>query len=287
MSDVLTERVEEALEACLRQTEQPFGQTLQDAMAHALLKGGKRLRARLVLLFCKLAGGSVEGALSLACAIEMVHAHSLVHDDLPCMDNADTRRGKPSCHAAFGESTALLAGDALLALAFSCVTESARLTDGQKAQAVRVIAKATHGMLVGQVMDKAFEDQPIDQPTLEELQNNKTGQLIAAACVLGGIAAGGDSSLLEAAEAYGRALGRAFQIVDDILDITATQEVMGKPVGNDAKCDKNTFVSLLGLEEATRQAGDYTQRAIDALAPYGAEAEELIELARTMQERTN
>ena len=275
--------VERALEEAVASTRELCGERLSDAMAHSLLGGGKRLRARLVLLFCELCGGREEAALPLACAIEMVHAHSLIHDDLPCMDNADTRRGKPSCHKAFDEATALLAGDALLALAFETVSH-APLSDRQKTDAVRLLSEGTRAMLVGQTMDKLFEEKDIDLATLCDLQKHKTGALIAVSCELGALAAGADS---RAAHDYGVSLGRAFQITDDILDVTSTAETMGKPVGNDEACKKNTFVSLLGLIEANRQADEQTEKAIAALAGYGEKADKLVSLAREMRGRKN
>ena len=283
MGDRISETVERTLEAELSRVRESAGERLFDAMAHSLLGGGKRLRARLVLLFCDLYGGREEDALPLACAIEMIHAHSLIHDDLPSMDNADTRRGKPSCHQAFDEATALLAGDALLALAFDTVSRSL-LSDGQKAEAIRLLSAGTLSMLVGQTMDKSYEDREIDLSTLCDLQRHKTGALIAAACSLGAVAASADGT---AAHAYGLSLGRAFQITDDILDVTSTAEMMGKPVGNDSVCKKNTFVSLLGLQEAEKQADEQTERAVAALSSYGEKAEPLIALARSMRNRKN
>lgn len=287
MTAAMAERIERALEETLAQNCRPFDQRLVQAMSHSLLGGGKRLRAKLVLLFCEMLGGKEENAIPLACAMEMIHAHSLIHDDLPSMDNADTRRGRPSCHMAYDEATALLAGDALLTLAFQTVTAHSGLTDQQKTEAVCLLSGGTYGMLIGQAMDKAFENQDIDLATLERLQNNKTGALIGTACVLGCVAAKGDGKSREDALVYGTALGRAFQIVDDILDVTSTAEAMGKPVGNDEQCHKNTFVSLLGLEEARRQAGEFTNKAIAALSGHGERADKLIRIAHSMQERKN
>lgn len=276
--------VEQALQGKLSRFTEGADKRLSDAMAHALLDGGKRLRARLTLAFCAMLGGDEQAAMPFACAIEAVHAHSLVHDDLPCMDNADLRRGKPSCHAAFDEPTALLAGDALLALAFGLAAD-APVSDEAKAEAVSLLSSGTLAMLTGQMMDKAYEGRTVDLPALESLQQNKTGALIAASCVLGVIAAGGTESDKAAAMTYGHALGRAFQIVDDMLDATSTAKDMGKPVGADAENRKNTFVSLLGLDAAGRLADEWTSRAVNALAPYGERASDLTALARAMRER--
>jgi len=282
MTELSLEAVERALSASLEARREPCEGTLLRAEAHSLLNGGKRLRAKLVLLFCELYGGEAEAALPLACAMEMIHAHSLIHDDLPCMDNAATRRGKPSCHVAFDEATALLAGDALSALAFETVAEAKSLTDTQKAKATALLASRTRAMLVGQTMDKAFENRTVSVSELTALQEHKTGALLCAACELGALAAGADGAV---AREYGDALGRAFQITDDILDVTSTAEEMGKPVKNDA--DKNTFVSLLGREEAFRLAEEQTRRAVDAVKPFGAKADKLIALAESLLTRTH
>ncbi len=285
--DIQMAAMEQALQQTLKRQAGVWDDELQRAMAHSLLGGGKRLRGKLVLLFCEMLGGQEKTAMPLACAIEMIHAHSLIHDDLPCMDNADTRRGKPACHKAYGEATALLAGDALPVLAFQTVAESPLLTAEQKAESLSLLSKGTYGMLTGQMMDKSFEQREITLPELEELQNNKTGALIAAACLLGSVAAGGTETDRQAAEQYGRALGRAFQIVDDLLDVTSTAQDMGKPVGNDSRYQKNTFVSFLGTEEAKKQAKRYTAAACEALSAYGERADQLVDLALSMQERKN
>ena len=238
-----------------------------DAMRHSLLDAGKRLRAAMVLEFGRLTHASREGAMALACAIEMIHAYSLIHDDLPCMDDDDFRRGKPSCHKAFGEANALLAGDGLLTLAFETAAD-APLSDAQRVEAVRTLAKAAGvcGMLGGQVIDLGCEGKPVDLETLNTLYALKTGALLRASARLGCLAGNAGEALLETADRYARACGLAFQITDDILDVAGDAEKLGKPTGSDEENHKTTYVTLLGLSGARERARELIGEAGECVA---------------------
>ena len=273
----------------------PFGdsaaqKTVFDAMEYACAAGGKRLRPVLLMEFCRICGGNVKQALPFACAIEMVHSYSLVHDDLPCMDDSPLRRGRPSAHAAFGEDIALLAGDGLLNRAFEVMLNKAYQDDLAPEYAMHAAfslanAAGAYGMVGGQVIDLQCEGKAIDLNTLEDLQWKKTAALIIAACEMGCYTAGEDREKLTAARRYGEQLGLCFQIVDDILDVTATQEELGKPTGSDDVNSKATFVSLLGLEKAKRLAGERTEKAIEALTCFGEQADGLKNLALALLQR--
>ena len=238
-----------------------------DAMRHSLLDAGKRLRAAMVLEFGRLTHASREGAMALACAIEMIHAYSLIHDDLPCMDDDDFPRGKPSCHKAFGEANALLAGDGLLTLAFETAAD-APLSDAQRVEAVRTLAKAAGvcGMLGGQVIDLGCEGKPVDLETLNTLYALKTGALLRASARLGCLAGNAGEELLETADRYARACGLAFQITDDILDVAGDAEKLGKPTGSDEENHKTTYVTLLGLSGARERARELIGEAGECVA---------------------
>ena len=251
---------------------------LGDAMRYAVLDGGKRLRPLLVMATAEaVAGGDLAalarvGALRAACALELVHAYSLVHDDLPCMDNDVLRRGKPTVHVQFGEAPALLAGDALQALAFELlVPDDASLTARQSAQLCRQLAVAAghQGMAGGQAIDLAGVGQVLSQPQLEDMHRRKTGALLLASVTMGALAASDAPEPRPALEHYGRLLGLAFQVVDDILDVTADSATLGKTAGKDAAADKPTFVSLMGLDAAQAYADDLLQQAHEALASSG------------------
>ena len=258
-----------------------------DAMSYSLENGGKRIRPLLTLEFCRVCGGDPRAALPLALGIEMIHTYSLIHDDLPCMDNDDMRRGKPSNHKVYGYANALLAGDGLLTLAFETVLGAKELSAEKRAAAGCLLAEAAgcSGMIAGQVMDLANEERSATADDLAATDRLKTGELIRCACQLGCIAAGADDKKLEAARVYAENLGIAFQIVDDILDVTSDEATLGKPIGSDAENCKNTYVSLLGLEEAQRIAAKLTDKAIDALKIFGDEAEFLISLSERLLSR--
>jgi len=245
------------------------GGGLEDAMRYSLLAGGKRLRPILTLKFCEAAGGAMVEALDFGCGVEMLHTYSLIHDDLPCMDNDDFRRGKPTCHKVYGECVATLAGDALQAAAFRTVLSGG--TAAAAAEAARLLAEAAgeRGMCGGQYLDTEDETAPRTLEQLRVIHEKKTGALLRAACMMGVAAAAGnrevDGSCRKAAEDYAAALGMAFQIRDDMLDVIADENAFGKPVGSDAANGKTTYVTLLGLEECERQVRAYTADAIAAL----------------------
>lgn len=265
----------------------PGGDRLREAMRYALLSGGKRIRPILTMEFGRLCGAAPETVLDVACGVEMLHCYSLVHDDLPCMDNDDMRRGKPSSHIKFGEANALLAGDSLLTFAFQTAGEAKDVPADAVAKAVSLLARAAGcaGMIAGQVQDLENENKTVSVDDLRSVDVLKTGELIRCACQLGCIAAGADDKKLEAARIYAENLGIAFQIVDDILDVTSDEATLGKPIGSDAENCKNTYVSLLGLEEAQRIAAELTDKAIDALKVFGDEAEFLISLSEKLLSR--
>lgn len=253
---------------------------VSEAMKYSVRNGGKRIRPMLTLEFCKACGAEPEKALPLACAVEMIHTYSLIHDDLPCMDDDDYRRGKPSCHIAFGEANALLAGDALLTLAF----ETAVKADIAAENVVRAVKELSYsagilGMVGGQVLDLQNENKALTLSELEQIHNLKTGELIRVACVLGCVAAGADEEKIKSAEAYAKGIGLTFQIVDDILDVTSDAETLGKPIGSDAENQKTTYVSLLGIEKSKEVAAELTRKAKAALAVYDENTEALSLLA--------
>ena len=260
------------------------------AMRYSLLGGGKRIRPVLVLEFCRICGGDEQIALPFACAVEMIHTYSLIHDDLPCMDDDDMRRGRPSNHKVFGEDTALLAGDALLTMAFETMLsdESVRLAGAQRAaKAAGCLARAAgaHGMVGGQVIDLMSEGRSISLETLKKMDEGKTGALILASAQMGCVLAGADDKQIQAAESYARAIGLAFQIVDDILDVTGDAQTLGKPIGSDSGNNKCTYVSLMGLENAEKTVEELTAAAVEALSGFDGEAGYLIPLAKKLAAR--
>jgi geranylgeranyl diphosphate synthase type II len=265
---------------------------LVDSMRYSLEAGGKRLRPTLVLLFSKLYGGSIEKALPFAAAIEMIHTYSLIHDDLPCMDDDDLRRGKPSNHSVFGEDIALLAGDALLTLAFSVVLsdKAISLVGAEKAaKCGKILSECAGmtGMVGGQVIDLISEDKIVPLEVVEEMHLKKTGALIKAACMMGAVIADCDDKTLLLAQQYGVYLGLAFQIKDDILDVTSNEKDLGKPIGSDADNNKSTFMSLLGMEKCCDLVKEYTEKAIATLDEINGDCEELKSIANKMLERKN
>lgn len=261
-----------------------------DAMRYSIQNGGKRIRPMLTLEFCRVCGGDPLTALPFACAVEMIHTYSLIHDDLPCMDDDDLRRGKPSCHKKFGESYALLAGDGLLTLAFETLTKAYAVSPQNIVRAVRVLSDfaGVNGMIGGQVIDLLAEEKQADYETLQRIDRLKTGALIKSAVLLGCIAADvQEVAVLSAAETYAENIGFAFQVVDDILDVTSDTDTLGKPVGSDAKNAKSTFVSLLGLEACKSLANRLTENAVQALDAFPRDTEFLKELANQLAVRKN
>lgn len=259
-----------------------------DAMAYSLSNGGKRIRPVLTLEFCRVCGGDYKTAIPFAIALEMIHTYSLIHDDLPCMDNDDMRRGKPSSHKVYGEANALLAGDGLLTLAFETAL-SADFDAEKKSKAALELAKAAgvSGMIGGQVMDLANEQKTASLDEIILTEKLKTGALINVAAAMGCIAAGATEEQINAAQTYCENIGLAFQIVDDILDVTGDEAMLGKPIGSDSGNGKSTFVSLLGLEKSAGYARELTASAKSALNIFGDEGEFLSELADKLSERKN
>lgn len=239
---------------------------LLEAMRYSLLADGKRVRPVLVLAFCEASGGRAEEALEFACAVEMLHTYSLIHDDLPCMDDDDLRRGRPTNHVVFGEYTAVIAGDALQAAAFETILK-APLDAEKKAEAALALAKAAgaYGMCAGQQLDMEGEGRRFSLAEVEQTHRLKTAALIKAAASMGCIAAGASKARIEAAEKYAEALGLAFQIRDDLLDVTGSAEILGKNVGSDAESGKSTFVTLLGVDRCRELVYENTERAKAAL----------------------
>ena len=235
---------------------------LLESMDYSLTAGGKRIRGTLVLEFCRMCGGDFEKAIPIACAIEMLHAYSLIHDDLPCMDNDDLRRGKPTNHKVYGECTAVLAGDALQAEAFGTILRS-ELPPNVRADCAEILADAAgaNGMCGGQYLDMIGEGKHLSEQELDELNSRKTGALIIAACQMGVIVGGGSGNQLQAAAQIGAALGAAFQIRDDMLDVISTEEELGKPIGSDAEENKNTFMAMYGAEKCADMVDKLTKYA--------------------------
>lgn len=257
---------------------------LFDAMQYSLLAPGKRLRPVFAFEFCRMCGGDWKKAAPFAAAIEMIHNYSLIHDDLPCMDNDDYRRGRLTNHKVYGEAMAVLAGDALLTDAFA-VAASAEIPGKDIAFAIQVLSEnaGSLGMVGGQVLDINSESRELTEQEVLDIQSRKTGCLINAACVLGVIAAGGSEKQIQAAAGFAGALGLAFQIRDDMLDVIGTQEEMGKGVGTDA--NKNTFVRLYGLEKCAELVEKYTAVALECLSVFPDNGY-MCELAKSLTNRT-
>ena len=264
-------------------------QSVIKSLRYSLLLPGKRLRPTLLLAFCDLCGGDINAALPYACAVEMIHAYSLIHDDLPCMDNDDLRRGKPSNHIVFGEDIALLAGDALQSLAYEVMlSDSAIESFGVKgAKAAGILAKASGatGMVGGQVIDLETEGKNPTLETIKEMYSKKTGMLIKAPCLMGCVLAGADEEKLKAAEVYAEKIGLAFQIVDDILDIVSDTKTLGKPVGSDAENKKVTYVTLLGIDVSRQTVDNLTNEAINTLDIFESNSCFLRTLAEQLSKR--
>ncbi len=256
---------------------------LSDAMRYATLNGGKRLRPFLVRTSAELFDVPEDRALRVAAALEMIHSYSLVHDDLPAMDNDELRRGKPTCHIEFDEATAILAGDALLTYAFEIVGHPDTHPSGEvRSKLVMALAGAAgaRGMVGGQMLDLMAEDSSLGMEQITRLQRLKTGMLIAVACEAGAILGNAPDPAHHALSAYAHDLGLAFQIADDLLDVEGDSEIVGKKTGKDAAAGKETFVSLLGVDQARAQAGMLVDQAIEHLAPFEDRADSLRDLAR-------
>ena len=260
---------------------------LAESMRYSLLAGGKRIRPTLVLEFCRICGGDIDAAMPVACAIEMLHTYSLIHDDLPCMDDDALRRGRPTNHVVYGECTATLAGDALQAEAFGTILRSA-LPAERKARCAEFLADAVglDGMCGGQFLDMLGEGKKLSEQELADINSRKTGALLTAACRMGVAAGGGNEAQLEAASLYGAAIGAAFQIRDDMLDVLGNEQELGKPIGSDAQEEKNTYMALYGAEHCSQMIEKLTARAKDVLSGVFDDTAFLSALADSMAVRT-
>jgi geranylgeranyl diphosphate synthase type II len=285
------EMVDSALERYLPKKEE-LTSNLHKAMQHSLFAGGKRIRPILSIASFEAVGGKGEKIIPFACALEMIHTYSLIHDDLPAIDNDDYRRGKPTCHKAFGEAIAILAGDGLLTEAFKLMTnqpvENHLSSDGgvvlglinEVAQAAGVL-----GMVGGQVVDIESEGKAVDLRTVQYIHTRKTGAMILASVRVGAKLGGANEEILKALTRYGESLGLAFQIVDDILNVEGEADLMGKKTGSDLSKGKATYPSVLGVEESKKRAKELVRLAVDALKPLGPEADPLREIAHFVAAR--
>lgn len=291
MNDMTANEYKKYVDAKLSEYFKPSGLSydgLLESMHYSLTAGGKRIRPMLVLEFCRISGGNIENTLPVACAIEMLHTYSLIHDDLPCMDNDALRRGKPTNHVVYGECTATLAGDALQAEAFGTIARS-QLPAEARVTCVEILADAvgSDGMCAGQYLDMVGEHKLLSEDELNDINSRKTGSLLTAACRMGVAAAGGNEAMLEAAAQYGACVGAAFQIRDDILDVISTSEELGKPIGSDAQEHKNTYMTLLGEYKCMQMIEKLTDQAKNAIAGAFKDTEFLCELADSMVTRKN
>lgn len=291
MNDMTANEYKKYVDAKLSEYFKPSGLSydgLLESMHYSLTAGGKRIRPMLVLEFCRISGGNIEKTLPVACAIEMLHTYSLIHDDLPCMDNDALRRGKPTNHVVYGECTATLAGDALQAEAFGTIARS-QLPAEARVTCVEILADAvgSDGMCAGQYLDMVGEHKLLSEDELNDINSRKTGSLLTAACRMGVAAAGGNKAMLEAAAQYGACVGAAFQIRDDILDVISTSEELGKPIGSDAQEHKNTYMTLLGEYKCMQMIEKLTDQAKNAIAGTFEDTKFLCELADSMVTRKN
>jgi geranylgeranyl diphosphate synthase type II len=292
LGDYLRERcrlIEAALADALPEQPGTAAARLFEAMRYSLFAGGKRIRPVLALAACEAVGGRIESAIGLGCALEMIHTYSLIHDDLPCMDDDDLRRGKPTNHKIYGEAMATLAGDALLTDAFKVLARSGDggLPPSLVLEVVAELAEAagSGGMVAGQAIDILSEGEPTDPAKLEYLHSKKTGALFLAAVRGGARLGGANQAQLERLSAYGRALGLAFQVTDDILDVEASTEQLGKRTHKDEARGKATYPALLGLEQSREFARSLVVRAHEALTSFGERAEALRRIASFVVER--
>lgn len=284
LSKAYRDYIEEYLSDLYKRFDDQPQKQLFEAMEYSLLAGGKRLRPIFVFDFCRMCGGDWHEAAPFAAAIEMIHTYSLIHDDLPCMDNDDFRRGRPTNHKVYGEAMAVLAGDALLTDAFMVASWADLPKPEDMRTAIALIAECagSMGMVGGQVLDIQAEQRECTVQEVLDIQNRKTGRLISAACALGAIAGGATEEQFDAACKFAAGLGLAFQIRDDMLDVIGTQEEMGKGVGTDES--KNTFVRIYGLEKCEELVQTYTNYALDALTEF-ENTEFMTELAKNLTER--
>ncbi len=282
--DISRALVDEHLDRCIPpETDSP--KTLHKAMRYSLFAGGKRLRPALAFAAAEAVGGTMEDAVPVACAVEMIHTYSLMHDDLPAMDNDDLRRGRPTCHKVFGDAMAILAGDALLTLSFEVLAGCSN--SASVAQIVRVIARGigAQGMVGGQVLDLEGEGKPATLESVRNIHAWKTGALITASCEGGALAGGADLKSAELIHQFGQKIGLAFQILDDILDVTSSPETLGKTPGKDVEAGKATYPSVMGLDAAKAEAQSLMESALIGLKTFGAQGQHLEELAKFVVER--
>ena len=281
------ERIEAALDRLLPGAD-AFPQTLHQSIRYSALAPGKRLRPTLTLAAAEALGVEGDAVMPTACALECIHVFSLIHDDLPCMDNDDYRRGRLTNHKVYGDAIALLAGDALLALAFQWIAENAETVPADRVlPTLKLVAEASGagGMVGGQVADMESQGKDFSAETLRYIHANKTGALLTASVLAGAILAGGSAAQIAALRAYGEHIGLAFQIADDILDITGDQDKLGKPIGSDEERDKATYPKLYGLDESRRRAHAEVDAALQTLAAFDEKAEPLRAIARYIVER--
>jgi geranylgeranyl diphosphate synthase type II len=285
------EIVDSALERYLPEKEE-FTSSLHQAIQHSLFAGGKRVRPILSIASYEAVGGKGERILPFACALEMIHTYSLIHDDLPAIDNDDYRRGKPTCHKVFGEAIAILAGDGLLTEAFRLMTD--QLAQRRRSKDDRVIVEAVNevaraagvlGMVGGQVVDVESEGKAVDLPTIQYIHAHKTGAMILASVRLGAKLGGAKAKTLDALTRYGESLGLAFQIVDDVLNVEGNAALLGKKTGSDLSRGKATYPSVLGVEESKKKGRELVEASVNALKPFGPEADPLREIARFVAAR--
>lgn len=292
---MLKERLKEYSELVNKEFDRIFDipdcpeKELRESMKYSLTAGGKRLRPALILEGYRLFKPDYEKALPFACAMEMIHTFSLIHDDLPAIDNDDLRRGKPTNHKVYGESTAILAGDALLNKAYDIL--SSDLSNGEnvdnKIKAFNIFTKAVDNMIKGEFVDIDLEGKKITEEQLMYMHNNKTGALIKGSLLIGAILAGAENNALNILEEYAEIIGVNFQIKDDILSETGDEKILGKPIGNDKIRGKCTFVTLFGLEEAKEKLEKYTQKAVEKIKELDLDTEFFAELAIFIKEREN
>ena len=285
------QRVDQALARFLP-AEDTLPASLHKAMRYSVFAGGKRVRPVLMIAACEAVGGDASQVLPAACAMEMIHTYSLIHDDLPAMDDDDFRRGRPTNHKVFGEATAILAGDGLLTEAFVLLSNpevQGDITAEVTRQVIHTLARCAGslGMVGGQVVDMESEGKAIDLPTLEYIHTHKTGALILAAIQCGALIGGASAEDFRALSRYGEAAGLAFQVADDILDVVGVQAELGKDVGSDEARGKATYVALLGLETARERAVELRDLAVSALEPLGAPAEPLCQIAHYIVNRSS
>ncbi len=285
------ERIDRELDRLLP-GEKDYPEQLHRAMRYSVFAGGKRLRPVLALAGCEAVGGRIENALPYACALEMIHSYSLIHDDLPAMDDDDLRRGVAANHKAFGEAVAILAGDALLTHAFYILPdpELSTLGEGTRLRMVREIAAAagSMGMVGGQTVDIFYEgEKEIDLPTLEYIHTHKTGAMIRAAVRIGAIAGGADEMQMSDLTEYGEKIGLSFQITDDLLDLSGDEKILGKNTGSDLKRGKKTYPALFGVQESEKRALELMEGAVDSLSRFDHRADPLRSIAQYIIERIN